>query len=66
MVTAQHGVEPLEVGVPAGDDGRRLIAAAGLDDVDGVQLQGDSVRLTVRRRNIFTDERRNLLNISLR
>lgn len=41
MATAQRGVEPLEVGVTAGDDGRSLIAAAGLDHMDGVELEGD-------------------------
>lgn len=39
VVTAQRGVEALEVGVAAGDDGGRLVAAAGLDHVDGVELQ---------------------------
>lgn len=39
MVTAQRGVQPLEVGVSAYDDCWSFIAAAGLDDVDGVQLQ---------------------------
>lgn len=48
MVAAQRGVKPLEVGVAAGDDSRRLVAAGGLDDVDGVELQedgGDSGRI---------------------
>lgn len=40
MVPAQRGVEPLEVGVSAGDDGRSLVAAASLDYVDGVELRG--------------------------
>ena len=39
VVPAQRGVELLEVGVPAGDDGRSLVAAAGLDHVDGVELR---------------------------
>lgn len=39
VVTPQRGVEPLEVGVSAGDDGWSLIAAAGLDHMDGVQLE---------------------------
>lgn len=39
MVAAQRGVEPLEVGVSAGDDGRSLVAAARLDHMDGVELQ---------------------------
>lgn len=44
VVTAQRGVEPLEVGVPACDDGWRLIAAARLDHMDGVQLERDSAK----------------------
>lgn len=48
MVTAQRGVEPLEVGVSAGDDGRGLIAAASLDHMDGVQLEGH--RKSLKRR----------------
>ncbi len=44
VVTPQRGVEPLEVGVSAGDDGWRLIAAARLDHMDGVQLERDGDR----------------------
>lgn len=44
MVTAQCCVEPLEVRVSAGDNSWSLVAAAGLDDVDGVQLRGDGER----------------------
>lgn len=32
-------MEPLEVGVAAGDDSGHLVAASGLDDMDGVELQ---------------------------
>lgn len=39
VVPAQRGVEPLEVGVAAGDDGGGLIVATGLNDVDGVELE---------------------------
>lgn len=39
VFTPQSGVEALEVRVAAGDDGRSLVAAAGLDHVDRVQLE---------------------------
>ena len=38
MVTAQGGVEPLEVGVSLGDDGRGLVTPTRLHHVDGVEL----------------------------
>lgn len=44
VVTAQRGVEPLKVGVSTCDDGRSLVAAARLDDVDGVQLETETAR----------------------
>lgn len=38
MAAAQSGVKALEVRVAAGDDGWRLVAAAGLDHLDRVEL----------------------------
>lgn len=41
MVTAQRGMEALEVRVSAGDDCWRFIAAARLNDVEGIELGRD-------------------------
>lgn len=37
--TAQRGMKALEVRVSAGDNGWSLVTAAGLDHMDGVELE---------------------------
>lgn len=46
VVTAQRGMQALEVGVSAVDNGWSLVTAAGLNHMDGVELERSSDRPT--------------------
>lgn len=47
VVTAQRGVKALEFGVSAVDNSWSLVTAAGLDHMDGVELERSIDRLHI-------------------